>query len=202
MKNVTITTFLLSTTLRNYINFTNEEILILQKVAQVRYFKKKQVVLEFGEKEQYISCVAKGLVRKHIMSGDKSITTEFAAEGGVICSNSSLGNQVPSAYSIQALEPTTLICFTLDAMNFLYGKSAVFFEFGKIIVSNSFLKSEEREIMLMKYNATQRLENFIETKPDLLHRLPQNIIASYLNIQPETFSKLKRQFALKEAENI
>ena len=45
-----MTTFLLATALRNYIDFSNEEILMLQKTVQVRHFKKKEVVLAFGEK--------------------------------------------------------------------------------------------------------------------------------------------------------
>lgn len=194
--------FLLPAVLRTYINFTNDEIDILQKLAEVRHYKKKQVVLNFDEKEQYISCVAKGLVRKHIMCGKRSVSTEFAAEGSIICSNSSLGNQLPSAYSIEAIEATILISFTLDSLNYLYNKSPVFFKFGKIIIAQSMLKCEEREIMLMKYDAAGRFNFFMKTKGDLFLRLPQKMIASYLNIQPETFSKLKRQSSLKPSFQI
>ncbi len=197
-----MTTFLLATALRNYIDFSNEEILMLQKTVQVRHFKKREIVLAYGEKEQYISCVAKGLVRKYIMCGDRSISTEFAAEGGVICSNSSFGNRLPSEYCIEAIEATTLISFTLDSLEWLYKQSPVFFEFGKIIVAHSLLKCEEREIMLMKYDAQRRFNFFMETKSNLFLRLPQNMIASYLNIQPETFSKLKRQASLKKLDDI
>lgn len=194
--------FLLPAALRVFIDFSNDEILTLQKVAQVRHFKKKGVVLGFGEKEQYISCVAKGLVRKHIMCDQRSISTEFAVEGGVICSNSSLGSQLPSAYSIETVEATTLISFTLDSLNWLYGQSPIFFEFGKIIVGHSLIKCEEREIMLMKYDAQNRFNFFMETKANFFLRLPQNMIASYLNIQPETFSKLKRQASLKALDDM
>lgn len=183
---------LLSTSLSHFIKFTDEELAILKEAAVIRNFKKKEVILSFGEKEQYISCVAKGLVRKHIMCGNRSISTEFAPEGDIICSNSSFGSQMPSEYSTEAVENTTLISFTINALEKLYRKSHVFFEFGKIIVAKSLLKCEEREIMLMKYDAQRRLEYFMETKGDLFLRLPQNMIASYLNIQPETFSKLKR----------
>ena len=183
---------LLSTSLSHFIKFTDEELATLKETAVVRNFKKKEVILPFGEKEQYISCVAKGLVRKHIMCGERSISTEFASEGDVICSNSSFGSQLPSEYCTEAIENTTLISFTLSSLERLYRKSHVFFEFGKIIVSKSLLKCEEREIMLMKYDAQRRLEYFMETKGELFLRLPQNMIASYLNIQPETFSKLKR----------
>jgi CRP-like cAMP-binding protein len=194
--------FLLSSALNDYVNFTYEEITMLQKVTAVRHFKKKEIILAFGEKETYISCVAKGLVRKHIMCGERSISTEFAAEGGVVCSNSSFGNKLPSEYCIEAIEPTTLISFTLEALEWLYKQSPVFFEFGKIIVAHSLLKCEEREIMLMKYDAQKRFNYFMETKTGLFLRLPQNMIASYLNIQPETFSKLKRQAYLKPFDQV
>jgi CRP-like cAMP-binding protein len=192
-----MTPFLLHAALKNFVDFSNEEITILQKAVQIRQCKKKEVILNFGEKEKYVSCVAKGLVRKHIMCGVSSISTEFAAEGGVICSNSSIGSQVPSEYCIEAIEPTTLISITLDSINWLYTQSPVFFEFSKALISQSLLKCEEREIMLMKYDATGRFKHFMETKANLFLRLPQTMIASYLNIQPETFSKLKRQLSLE-----
>ena len=122
-----MSTFLLYSALNRFMPFRNEEIALLQKVAVVRYYKKKEVILNFGDKEKYISCVAKGLVRKHIMCGNKSISTEFAAENDVICSNSSLGNNMPSSYGVEAVESTTLISFSLDALNWLYGESPIFF---------------------------------------------------------------------------
>jgi CRP-like cAMP-binding protein len=173
-------------------NFSNEEIKILERSILMRQYKKKEIVLAFGEKEQYINCVAKGLARKYLMCGDRSICTEFAGEGDIICSNSSFGSQLPSEYSIDAYEPTTLISFTLDSLHLLFQQSPVFFEFGKIIIGRSVHKCEEREIMLMKYDALGRFNYFKETNTHLYLRLPQNMIASYLNIQPETFSKLKR----------
>lgn len=188
---------LLSASLNRFVKFSNEELTILKDAVVIRNYKKKDVILAFGEKEQYISVVAKGLVRKHIICGDRSISTEFAPEGDVICSNSSIGSQLPSEYSIEAIEPTTLISFSLPSLEKLYRQSPAFFELGKIMVSQSLLKCEEREIMLMKYDAKKRLEYFMETKGNLFLRLPQNMIASYLNIQPETFSKLKRNVLTK-----
>lgn len=188
--------------LNYFLIFSDAELAILQKVAVLRYFKKKEDVLAFGEKEQYINCVTKGLLRKHIICGDRSISTEFAAEGNVICSNSSFGSQQPSEYCIEAIENCTLISFTLESLEWLYSQSPVFFEFGKIIVSSSLIKCEEREIMLMKYDAQKRFNYFMETKGNLFLRLPQTMIASYLNIQPETFSKLKRLSQYKEGEKL
>lgn len=179
--------------LNNYLNFPDKEMAIIQKVAVVRYFKRKETILQFGEKEQYINCISKGLVRKYIMCREKSISTEFAAEGDVICSNSSFGSKRPSEYCIDAVENSTLISFTLEGLEWLYQQSPLFFEFGKLIVAKSLLQCEEREIMLMKYDATERVKHFMDTKSNLFLRLPQNYVASYLNIQPQTFSKLKQQ---------
>jgi len=184
--------------LNNYMPFSDKEMVILQKVAVVRYFKRKEIVLPFGGKEQYINCVSKGLLRKHILHEDKHISTAFAAEGGVMCSNSSLGSQEPSEYSIDAVENTTLISFSLDGMEWLYQQSHRFFEFGKIITAQSLLHCEEREKLLMKYDAAGRVKYFMEKKSNLFLRLPQNYVASYLNVQPQTFSKLKQQVTYKK----
>ena len=183
--------FLLSQALNRYISFTDDHIVTLKKVAVIRSFKKKETILPFGEKEEYISCIANGLVRKHIMCGNKSVCTDFSPEGSVVCSNSSFGTNLPSEYCVEAIEASTLISFTLGSLNWLYNQSPVFFEFGKVMVGMSLFKSEEREIMLMKYDAPGRLAHFMDTKAELFLRLPQHYIASYLNIQPQTFSRLK-----------
>ncbi len=179
--------------LNNFLPFPDKEMSMIQKVAVVRYFKRKETILQFGETEQYINCVAKGLVRKYIMYKEKSICTEFAAEGGAICSNSSFGSKTASQYCIDAVENSTLISFTRDGLEWLYQQSPMFFEFGKLIFAKSLLQCEEREIMLMKYDATERIRLFMENKSNLFLRLPQNYVASYLNVQPQTFSKLKQQ---------
>ena len=56
---------------------------------------------------------------------------------------------------------------------------------------------QKRILMLMSASAIQRYEHFIETYPDIVQRIPQRMIASYLGITPEALSTLRRKLIKK-----
>jgi hypothetical protein len=62
---------------------------------------------------------------------------------------------------------------------------------GRLIVTEQFLNKENWEYDRMRLDSHERFIRFVEGNPDLLRRVPQKYLASYLNIKPETFSRLK-----------
>lgn len=58
-------------------------------------------------------------------------------------------------------------------------------------LANSYLTSQKRIVMLMSYNAVKKYEYFQATYPEIVNRIPQKFIASFLGITPETFSTIK-----------
>lgn len=104
----------------------------------------------------------------------------FGSEGWIVADN--LPKEEPSDLFIDALEDSEVI--VLEKKLNLEGNS------DKLIKRLSVL--QKRVIMLMSASGIERYEHFVETYPDIVQRVPQKMIASYLGITPEALSTVKR----------
>jgi CRP-like cAMP-binding protein len=181
------------------IPFNAQEKIGLYNYVKVRPFKKKEKILEVGEKDTHFNFVHKGLARQYYVFNKHEINTQFATKDDMLCSGYSYFSRTASEYFIEAVEPTTLLSISLEDMDTILMSSENFLKWGRLLVNQILFYKELREKELLNYDALNRLKHFMETKPDLFLRLPQIYIASYLNIQPETFSKLKS--SIKKTEH-
>ena len=73
----------------------------------------------------------------------------------------------------------------------LYKESSRVERLARLIITELFLQKEEWELELIRMDTRERFVNFVQDNPDLMQRVPQKYLASYLNMKPETFSRLK-----------
>lgn len=62
---------------------------------------------------------------------------------------------------------------------------------GRLVITYMFIKKDYRDFSQLKKTTRERFLDYMQSHPDMLQRVPQKYIASYLNIKPETFSRLK-----------
>lgn len=158
---------------------------------QMRYFDKKTVLLQKGEVEDYLSVVVKGLVRKFIRVRGNEITLQLATEGHMVQSEVSFHTRTPSDVILETLEPTALICMDYASVQEALEKIPNAEELGRLIITYMFIKKDSRYYSQLKNTTRERFLEYMNVHPHMLQRIPQKILASYLNIKPETFSRLK-----------
>ncbi|HYJ38540.1 MAG TPA: Crp/Fnr family transcriptional regulator, partial [Chitinophagaceae bacterium] len=112
-------------------------------------------------------------------------------EGDLICASVSFFSGQPSQYAIEALEPVTVYSISRENLEELYGLSPRIARIARLVITNLYLDKERWEQDHIQYDIRQRFVNFVHNNADLIQRVPQKYIASYLNIKPETFSRLK-----------
>lgn len=173
------------------IPFSEKEKLMIHRYLKLRHFKKKEKILQQGDIESHFNFLHKGLTRQFYIHNNREINTQFAIKDDIVCSAYSYFSRTPSAYSIEAVEPTTLLSFEINDLEFVLAQGPNFIQWGRLLVNQLLFYKEEREKELLTYDALNRLQHFLDIKPELFLKLSQVHIASYLNIQPETFSKLK-----------
>jgi len=71
---------------------------------------------------------------------------------------------------------------------------------SRLIITELFLQKEYWELERIRYTTKERFVRFMAENPDLFQRVPQKYLASYLNIKPETFSRLKHLLRNKKGE--
>jgi CRP-like cAMP-binding protein len=178
--------------LNKFIFLTEEEFdRYIRPYLQTRHFKKKQVITVAGEVEEFFNFVSRGLARKYFNKAEEEINVQIATEGQMINAFESFYSRKPTEYCIESLEPTTLISISHEDLERIYSANAKMERTGRMIISFAMIIKDRWQLNMMKLSPRERFLNFVKKKPELIQRVPQKYLASFLNIQPETFSRFK-----------
>ena len=187
--------------LGRFIELTEEEFSQIASIAEVRTYDKKIRLIDQGEYEQYFNFILKGLARKFFYKGEEEIITQLAKEGELISSSVSFLSGGVSMYIVETIEPTTFLSFRRDNIEKLYSLDKKWQRLGRLVITDLFLQKENWELERILYSTQERFVRFLSTNSALFQRVPQKYLASYLNIQPETFSRLKHLLRTRSTNN-
>ena len=151
-----------------------------------------------GEVDNYLNLVVKGLIRKYLPVRKDEVILQLATEGHVVQSEISFLTRKPSMVVLETLEPTILLSLTYDKMEEALDKFPKGERMGRLILSGMFIKKDENRYNRLSKSTRQRFFDYIDNHQHMLQRVPQKYLASYLNIKPETFSRLKALLAKRE----
>ena len=172
-------------------SLTREEFDQLVPYFKVRHFDKKVIFLQKGDIDDYLGVVVKGIVRKYIKVRGNEITLQLATEGHMVQSEISFHKRIPSDVILETLEPTTMICMDYDGVQEALRKVPNAEKLGTYILTYMFIKKDIRYYSQLKNSTRERFLEYMNVHPHMIQRVPQKVLASYLNIKPETFSRLK-----------
>jgi CRP-like cAMP-binding protein len=158
---------------------------------EVRQFEKRQKLLEEGEVEKYLNFILQGLVRKYFIRKNEEMVMHFARENEISCCYESFTSGEPSNFSVEALEDIIVVSITNENIERLYEFSPKMERLGRMIATQEYQKKERFDYNRVRLTSQERFINFIRNNGNLLQRVPQKYLASYLNMKPETFSRLK-----------
>ncbi|MCW3116069.1 MAG: Crp/Fnr family transcriptional regulator [Chitinophagaceae bacterium] len=180
--------------IRQKIAITEKEEDICRSLFIPKKFRKKQYLLQQGDVCKYTAFVEKGLLRSYIID-DKGteLIMQFAPEGWWIGDlYSSLTGEV-TEYNIDAIENTETLLLTNQGYEQLMQQAPVFERYFRLLIQNSFIAMQRRLKGNIILNAEEKYKNFIHLYPNIVQRVPQHNIASFLGITPESLSRIRRQ---------
>lgn len=180
-----------------YITLTEEEKNALLSLDLFRSVKKGTILLKEGQRTLESFFVLKGCIRKYyILDGDEK-TTAFFTEMEGITPHCAINN-APSEYFISCIEDTILTVSNPDMgveINAKFPK----FEIMCRILSEELLAKQQINFDEFKTSSPeQRYLNLLQNRPDLIQRVPQHQLASYLGIKPQSLSRLRARIFEKE----
>jgi len=156
-----------------------------------RHFDKKSIITTAGEVENYINFIDSGLVRKYYKKANDEVNTQISNEGHIIHSQESFHSRTPSEFSIETIEPTELSSITYECLEKMYSSSEKMQRLGRLVITATMVLKDKWLSQLVKLSPRERFISFVTRHPELMQRVPQKYLASYLNIKPETFSRFK-----------
>ena len=140
--------------------------------------------------------VCAGLLRFYYAADDGSETNKaFIAENDFASPLAASALNLPIYYGIQALEPTTLLVASYKDFAALFEQHPLFDRLGRKMAERLLIRKELRTRSLLQQKAKDRYLNFVSQYPNLIKRVPQYHIASYLGITEVTLSRLKQELS-------
>jgi CRP-like cAMP-binding protein len=152
----------------------------------------KDKLIDEGQLEENVYLVIKGIFRKYIRNGRSEIITHFYKEGDLCHSAVSFYSGIASPYIIEALEPSSCIGIHRNDFDMLIKRYPILNIILSKVMIALYIKKDVQEMTRMKLSKKEFFNDFFQNNAALLQRVPQKYLASYLQIAPETFCRMKR----------
>ncbi len=178
--------------LSSFVSIPPLEWLHLIKILGYRKLEKGSFYFRQGEAVDELSFVLKGLLYNFYTNDNgEEFVKYFIREGEVVSCYSSLLQNKPANYSSLTLEPTTLITLKFKDLQNLYKRHPCWQEMARVNTEKLYIEKEEREQNFLMADAKMRYDSFLKVKPELVQRVPQYLIASYIGISPVSLSRIR-----------
>lgn len=183
---------------RRYSTMTHDELDVLESILVPMKFQKGEFILKEGEVCSNIYWVVKGLIRQFYFKNDKELTEHLAIENTICMSIESLFKEQPSHLQIQAIEPTILFALPKDRLEREAVRNTNIQMLYRKILEESLILSQVKADMLRFEPAPERYAKLVKRSPQLVLRAPLMYIASYLQMTPETLSRVRTSALLED----
>jgi len=161
--------------------------------------RKRQYLLQEGDVCKYLTFIAKGLLRTYNVDdkGDEHMSV-FGWEGWWLSDFNSFLSGEPAVFNIDAIEDSELLMISRADYEALTITVPIMDRYFRILYQNSIVTKERRLMSSITHTAEEKYVQLAESNPKMIERVPQNLIASYLGIAPETLSRVKKNLALRK----
>lgn len=178
---------------QRYIDLDDFEFEKICSMIELKVYEPKEHLLSQGQICRFKYFVLSGLVRAYYVDNNgKERITQFAIENWWLTNVESFVKDVPSTLSYQAIEKTILFRIKKEHLENLYNSIPKLEKFFRIITENMLIAIQRRNDFYIQMSSRERYFNLIQSFPDFAQRVPQYMVASYLNITPEHLSTIRK----------
>ena len=153
----------------------------------------KTILLEEGKISKTMFFIEKGCLRTWVNANGKDITTQFFFEGDTVSSIESFRTNQPSLYSIESIEPCILQTISQKDFQSILESSPEMKEEIQEHLFRRLVQSQKLFFSFLKNTPQQRYQELIGKQPQIIQRIPQHYIASYLGITSVSLSRIRNR---------
>lgn len=176
---------------RRYSTMTHEELDILESILVPRKCAKGEIILKEGQICEDMYYIEKGLIRQFYIKKDKEVTEHLATEGGMIMCIESLFKEEPTKLQVEALEPSLLYALPKRKLEQVALHNVNIQILYRKILEESLIFSQVHADLVRFESAQDRYLRLCKLMPQVVLRAPLVYIASYLQMTPETLSRVR-----------
>lgn len=177
------------------IKLNPDELRLFKSLLKPKNVKKKEVLLRSGQDCRNVYFIKSGCLRYYYLVDGEEKSAQFFFENAWYTDYESFLSGDPSENFVDAIEDSELFCLEKESLERLYTEVPSFERFGRIMAENAYLGIRHRTKGLTNLTAEERYLNLIKERPKIFERVPQYYIASYLNIQPQSLSRIRKKLS-------
>ena len=176
---------------RKYSTMTHEELDLLESILVPMKFAKNEMILKEGDICENIYYVDKGLVRQFYFKNGKEVTEHLGVDRSIIMCIESLFREVPTHLQIEALEPTTVYAMPKKKLEEVALHNVNIQILYRKILEESLILSQVHADLVRFETAQDRYKKLCKLNPQVVLRAPLVFVANYLQMTPETLSRVR-----------
>lgn len=159
--------------------------------------RKKQYLLQEGDICKSLAFVEKGMLRELLVDDAGEHIIQFAIEGWTIADLLSFLTSEPATYNIDAIEDSELVIISKSAHEDLLLKEPKYETYMRLLMTNAYVALQKRLTSFISSPVEDQYTSFTRMYPNIVQRVPQHMIASYMGLTPETLSRVRKKLTNK-----
>jgi CRP/FNR family transcriptional regulator, anaerobic regulatory protein len=163
------------------------------KILEIKKYAKKEFILAEGQVCDKIFFINSGCARDFFNINGEEKTLQFFFSDNWFTDYDSFLRGQPTLESLQAIEPCEVVHFKKSDLYKLYITNPVFERVGRVMAENAFIRLHSLTTMRTNQDPEERYLNLLNQRPEVVEKIPQHYIASYLGLQPQSLSRIRKR---------
>lgn len=178
--------------LRSNTRLNDDDIARVSSLAVSKTLNRNEFLLREGQICRHKIFIMEGLLRTFgTMADDSEHILQFSPEKTWALDVESYDRQTPAQFNIAAIERSDVLLWRKQDFDFLLADIPALKAYAQQLISNNIYNSRQRLLSTLGGTPEEKYENFVQTCPDLLPRLPLHMIAAYLGISLKTLTRIR-----------
>ena len=183
---------------RKYSTMTHDELDVLESILVPMKFAKGQMILNEGEVCKHVYYIERGLIRQFYFKNGKQITEHLGEDRSIFMCIESLFREEPTKLQVEALEPTWIYALPKHKLEQVALHNVNIQILYRKILEESLITSQVHADLVRFETAQARYKRMCKLSPQVILRAPLVYIASYLQMTPETLSRVRSSTLLDD----
>ena len=183
---------------RKYSTMTHDELDVLESILVPMKFTKGQMILSEGEVCKHVYYIERGLIRQFYFKNGKQITEHLGEDRSIFMCIESLFREEPTKLQVEALEPTWVYALPKQKLEQVALHNVNIQILYRKILEESLITSQVHADLVRFETAQARYKRMCKLSPQVILRAPLVYIASYLQMTPETLSRVRSSTLLDD----
>lgn len=180
--------------LHGKVALSDEDRVYITSLLQPTSYPKGAMLLRSGQISRAFYFNVNGFVRLFYLRGFEERTAYFYPKGVFVSAYESFVHQKPSHINLQVTEDSTLIAVDLEASMKLLQYAPKFDAIARTVMEEELIAHQKMIASLLTLNAEERYSQLMQESPWIFNKVAQQHIASYIGVQPESLSRIKKRY--------